>query len=156
MKKQFKTNSIVIKYLSVWSGVLMKDGKRSKAEKFLLHVLFVLKQISLQVKGVPGNINLIVQKAIENAMPVVSTKTLKKSGRSVQVPVLVKSKRRVRCALVWITDTARANSRFKHNLAIAFAIELIRASRGLGGAIDKKIELHRKAYRQRAFSRGRV
>lgn len=140
----------------MWAGILMKNGKKSKSEKFLLRVVFILKQISLQVKGLSGNTSVIVRKAIENAMPIVATKTLKKSGRSVQVPVLINSKRRLRYALLWLTEIAKSNSRLRTNLALAIAIELIRASKGSGGVIDKKIELHRKAYRQRAFSRGRV
>jgi small subunit ribosomal protein S7 len=71
-------------------------------------------------------------------------------GATYQVPIEVRPDRRVTLAFRWIIQYARA--RKEKNMSDRLASELVNASRGEGGAVKKKDDVHRMAESNKAFA----
>jgi small subunit ribosomal protein S7 len=74
-------------------------------------------------------------------------------GAAYQVPVPVKTVRGSSLALRWLTTEARKrpNKDF-HTFADKLAAEILDASKGEGGAVQKKITAHKMAEANKAFA----
>jgi len=70
-------------------------------------------------------------------------------GATYQVPVEVRSERRLSLAMRWIITAAR--SRSGRPISEKLFQELLEASRGQGAAVRRREELHRMAEANRAF-----
>ena len=87
--------------LAKFINVIMKDGKKSVAEKITYGALASVSEN----KG--GNGLEIFQKAIENISPMVEVKSRRVGGATYQVPVEVRAERRVALAMRWLVEAAR-------------------------------------------------
>jgi len=123
---------------------VMKDGKKSTAEKLVYSALDKIKEIT---KGDPM---LVFDKALENAMPLLEVASKRVGGANYQVPREVRPERRFILALRWIIGAAR--SKKGKGMADKLAEELIAASKNEGAAIKKKLDMHRMAEANRAFA----
>jgi len=123
---------------------IMKDGKKTKAQKIFYAALNLIEQRTGQ------NPLDVFQKAIRNVMPTLETRPRRVGGAVYQVPMEVRPRRRVSLAIRWIVLNAR--EREGKSMAEKLADELIDASRGEGGAVRKKEEVHRIAEANRAFA----
>jgi len=123
---------------------VMKDGKKSTAEKL---VYAALEKIKAQTKEDPM---LTFDKALENAMPLLEVASKRVGGANYQVPREVRPERRFVLALRWIIGAAR--SKKGKPMADKLAEELIAAAKNEGNAIKKKLDMHRMAEANRAFA----
>jgi len=123
---------------------VMKDGKKSTAEKL---VYGALDKIKATTKEDPM---VIFDKALENAMPLLEVASKRVGGANYQVPREVRPERRFILALRWIIGAAR--SKKGKPMADKLAEELIAASKNEGAAIKKKQDMHRMAEANRAFA----
>jgi small subunit ribosomal protein S7 len=71
-------------------------------------------------------------------------------GATYQVPVDIRSERRLALALRWLLQSARA--RRGRTMADRLAAELIEAANNQGNTIKKKQDTHRMAEANRAFA----
>ena len=124
---------------------LMKDGKKSVAEKVFYKSLDILKA--------DGDPLQLFETAINNVGPRTEVKARRVGGASYQVPQEVRGERRVSLAIRWITEAARArsNSEF-HTFAEKLAAELKDAARNEGAAVKKRDTVLRMAEANKAFS----
>lgn len=147
-------NIFVIEAIKKLIGLLTKQGKKAIAEKQVIELLVLLKCVLVKINYPIKNPVIIYKKAMHNLLPLVEVKSFKKSGRVIQIPVLIKPAKQIRYALGWLLEVAR---KVKTSERIWLLVqELLKASKGKGLAIQKKMDLHRKAYKQRAFSRHKV
>ena len=123
---------------------VMKDGKKSTAEKL---VYTALEKIKAQTKEDPM---LVFDKALENASPLLEVASKRVGGANYQVPREVRPERRFILSLRWIIGAAR--SKKGKPMADKLAEELIAASKNEGAAIKKKQDMHRMAEANRAFA----
>jgi small subunit ribosomal protein S7 len=123
---------------------VMKDGKKSTAEKVLYAALDRVKE---QTKEDPI---VIFEKAMQNAAPLVEVASKRVGGANYQVPREVRPERRFVLGCRWILAAARAKK--GQPMAIKLADELIAASKNEGSAIKKKLDTHRMAEANRAFA----
>lgn len=130
--------------LSRFINYIMKDGKKSTAERI---VYGALDAIQKETKQEPI---AIFEKALENAAPVVEVTARRIGGANYQVPREVRPDRRFILAARWIIDAAR--SRKGKPMAQKLAEELIAAAKNEGAAIKKKQDTHRMAEANRAFA----
>jgi small subunit ribosomal protein S7 len=130
--------------LTKFINVIMKDGKKSVAEKITYGALDAVAES----KG--GNGLEIFQKAIENISPLVEVKSRRVGGATYQVPVEVRAERRVALAMRWLVDAAR--KRGEKSMGKRLAGELADAYEGKGTAVKKKEDIHRMAEANKAFS----
>ncbi|HKJ66591.1 MAG TPA: 30S ribosomal protein S7 [bacterium] len=92
----------------------------------------------------------VFEKAIDNASPILEVKSRRIGGATYQVPIEVDRARKKALAMRWILSSCRntIGNRMPENLAE----ELIAASRGEGGAVRKKEDVHRMAEANKAFA----
>ena len=123
---------------------VMKDGKKSAAEKVVYGALDRVKE---ETKQDPIS---IFEKAIQNASPLVEVASKRVGGANYQVPREVRPERRFILGVRWIIAAARAKK--GKPMAHKLAEELIAASKNEGAAIKKKLDTHRMAEANRAFA----
>ena len=124
---------------------VMRDGKKSTAERVVYGALEKVKEIS---KEEPLT---IFEKALENAAPMLEVRSRRVGGANYQVPTEVRPERRFALSVRWIIGAARAK-KGKGGMATKLAEELIAASKNEGNAIKKKQDMHRMAEANRAFA----
>ncbi|HHB12253.1 MAG TPA: 30S ribosomal protein S7 [Chromatiales bacterium] len=131
--------------LAKFINALMKDGKKSVAEKI---VYGALDQIA---ERKPGADSLeVFTKALENVRPVVEVKSRRVGGATYQVPVEVRPQRQMALAMRWIVEAARKRS--EKSMVNKLAGELLDASESRGAAIKKREDTLRMAEANKAFS----
>jgi small subunit ribosomal protein S7 len=130
--------------ISVFIGALMKMGKKSTAERSLYSALDNIEKKT----GQPGI--EVFHKALNNVKPVLEVKSRRVGGATYQVPVEVRSDRRVALAVRWIITYSRA--RGEQTMADKLASELIAAANNEGSSIKKKEDTHKMAEANKAFA----
>jgi small subunit ribosomal protein S7 len=133
-------DSAVTKFMNC----IMIDGKKAVAETIVYGAFDV---ISDRTREDPVR---VFRAALENCEPVVEVKSRRVGGSTYQVPVEVRSERRVALAMRWIIQNAR--QRGGKSMREKLANELIEASHNRGGAIKKKEDVHRMAEANKAFA----
>ena len=123
---------------------LMQRGKKSLAET-ILYDAFDLIEKDTQKPGLE-----VFKKAIDNVRPILEVKSRRVGGATYQVPVEVRSSRRMALAIRWIISYARA--RKEHSMAEKLAAELIAASKKEGASVKKREDTHRMAEANKAFA----
>ena len=123
---------------------VLKDGKKSIAEKIVYSALDVIEQKTKR-KGIE-----VFEEALRNVMPVIEVRPRRVGGATYQVPVEVRADRRVSLALRWIVTNAR--KRAGHTMIEKLAGELIDAANNTGASIKKKEDTHRMAEANKAFA----
>lgn len=132
------------KLVSRFISVILKDGKKSTAERAFYGALDILKEKT-------GSDPLKVFKtAVENVKPLLEVKPRRVGGATYQVPMEVRPHRKVALALRWIVDYSRG--RKEKTMREKLAGELLDAYNNTGSSIKKKEDTHRMAEANRAFA----
>jgi small subunit ribosomal protein S7 len=124
-------------------NMVMKSGKKSIAEKIVYGAMDVIGEKSSEPLA-------LVEKALANVAPAVEVKSRRVGGATYQVPVEVRSSRRMALAMRWVIESAR--KRGENTMPRKLAAELMEASESRGGAVKKREETHRMAEANKAFS----
>jgi small subunit ribosomal protein S7 len=124
-------------------NMVMKSGKKSVAEQIVYGAL----QVIGEKHAAPIE---LVEKALGNVAPAVEVKSRRVGGATYQVPVEVRSTRRVALAMRWLIEAAR--KRGETSMPRKLAAELLEASENRGGAVKKREETHRMAEANKAFA----
>jgi small subunit ribosomal protein S7 len=125
---------------------LMKDGKKTIAQKVFYDALEILKK---QEK----NPIETFEKAIANIEPRQEVKARRVGGANYQIPIEVRGERKMSLAIRWIIAAAKARSNKEyHTFAEKLAAELLDAMENKGEAIKKKDVMHRMAEANKAFA----
>ena len=123
---------------------ILTQGKKSVAEKIVYGALSIAED-KTKHSGVE-----VFEAALRNVMPLVEVKPRRVGGATYQVPVEVRSDRRVALAMRWIVTNAR--KRAGHTMMEKLAGELIDAANNTGASIKKKEDGHRMAEANKAFA----
>jgi len=123
---------------------VMRRGKKSVAEGIVYDCFDMIEQKTGQ-RGLD-----VFRKAIDNVRPALEVASRRVGGATYQVPIEVRSSRRLALAMRWITLYARQRS--EHTMAERLANELMMAARGEGPAIKKKEDTHKMAEANKAFA----
>jgi small subunit ribosomal protein S7 len=133
-------NLIVAKMINV----LLIQGKKSKAQKIVYEALKLVEE----KVGKPALD--VFKQAVENARPLLETKSRRVGGATYQVPVEVKPDRGSTLALRWMRDFARG--RKGQPMQDKLAAEIIDVYNKTGSTIKKREDVHKMAESNRAFS----
>lgn len=123
--------------------VLMR-GKKSVAEKIVYGALGIIEDKTKR-SGVE-----VFEEAMKNVMPLVEVKPRRVGGATYQVPVEVRSDRRVSLALRWIVTNSRKRS--GHTMVEKLAGELLDAANNTGASVKKREDGHKMAEANKAFA----
>ncbi|HSS08166.1 MAG TPA: 30S ribosomal protein S7 [Rhodanobacteraceae bacterium] len=124
-------------------NMVMQSGKKSVAEKIVYGALEAIGEKNAEPIS-------LVEKALSNVAPAVEVKSRRVGGATYQVPVEVRSSRRMALAMRWVIEAAR--KRGENSMPRKLAAELIEAAENRGGAVKKREETHRMAEANKAFS----
>ena len=130
--------------LAKFVNILMLDGKKSVAEKIVYDALNTIES-----KGNAEPVETFKQ-ALENIGPQVEIKSRRVGGSTYQVPVEVRSDRRVTRAMRWIIEASR--KRGEKGMKLRLAGEVLDAVQSRGTAFKEKEETHRMAEANKAFA----
>ncbi len=130
--------------LSRLINYVMKDGKKSTAEKIIYSALDEIKKTT---KEDPV---LVFEKAVKNASPLLEVASKRVGGANYQIPREVSAERQFILALRWIIGAAKSQKGKPMHKKLA--AEIIAASKNEGTAIKKKQDTHRMAEANRAFA----
>ncbi len=123
---------------------VMYDGKRGVAQKIVYGAFEIVQEKT-------GNDPLeMFEKAMENIMPVLETKSRRVGGSTYQVPMEVRPERRSTLGLRWLTTYARARN--ERTMRERLAGEIMDAVNETGGAVKKREDVHKMADANRAFA----
>ncbi len=123
---------------------LMRKGKKSTAEAILY------RSLDLIGKKIEEEPIKVFEKAIDNVKPVIEVKSRRVGGSTYQVPVEVRSGRRLALSIRWVINYAKARS--EKTMEGKLAGELMDAANNRGAAIKKKEDTHKMAEANKAFA----
>jgi len=126
---------------------VMQRGKKNTARRI------VYEAIDGLIKKVGGDEKKgyeLFEKAINKVKPSVEVKPRRVGGSVYQIPVEVRFNRALALSLRWIIQAAA--SRSDKTMGQRLANELMEASEGRGNAVKKRMDVHRMAESNRAFS----
>jgi small subunit ribosomal protein S7 len=124
---------------------IMKDGKRSTAERILYGAFGIVQQ---KVKD--RDPLEVWKQAVDNVKPLVEVRSKRVGGANYQVPVEVGPKRQRNLAFRWILESARGKK--GKPLRASLAEELVAAYNKEGGAYLKRENTHKQAEANKAFA----
>jgi small subunit ribosomal protein S7 len=123
---------------------IMKDGKKSVAEKIVYSAFEVIKR---DTKQDPRH---VFNKAIKRVAPLVEVRGKRVGGANYQVPFQVRGERRFNLACRWMIGAAK--DRKGKPMAEKIAFEITEASKGEGSAVKKREMVHKMAEANKAFA----
>jgi small subunit ribosomal protein S7 len=130
--------------LAKFVNILMLSGKKSVAESIIYQAL---ESIRKKKNSDPME---VMEKALDNVSPYVEVKSRRVGGATYQVPVEVRTVRRVTLAMRWIIDAARLRN--EKSMVYKLAAELADAAENRGSAVKKREDTHRMAEANKAFA----
>ena len=123
---------------------ILVSGKKSVAEKIVYGALEAIEE-KTKHKGID-----VFEEALRNVMPLIEVKPRRVGGATYQVPVEVRSDRRISLALRWIVTNSRKRS--GHTMIERLAGELLDAANNAGASVKKKEDGHKMAEANKAFA----
>ena len=139
---RFKSN-LVQKLINV----VMESGKKNIARTIVYEAFDV---ISRKTDGDERKAYQLFERAIDKVKPAVEVKSRRVGGGVYQIPVEVRFDRALALTYRWLINSAA--ERNDKTMGKRLAAEILEASEGRGNAMKKKLEMHRMAEANRAFS----
>lgn len=139
---RFKSN-LVQKLINV----VMDSGKKNIARTIVYEAFDV---ISRKTDGDERKAYQLFERAIDKVKPAVEVKSRRVGGGVYQIPVEVRFDRALALTYRWLINSAA--ERNDKTMGKRLAAEILEASEGRGNAMKKKLEMHRMAEANRAFS----
>ncbi len=126
---------------------LMWDGKKSVAFK----VFYDAMEIVEEKKNDDEKSALEIWKdALSNVMPHVEVRSRRVGGATFQIPMQIRPDRKVSMAMKWLINFAR--KRNEKSMAQKLAAEVLAAAKEEGAAVKKRVDTHKMAEANKAFS----
>ena len=123
---------------------IMYDGKKGVAQKIVYDAFATVEAKSGE------NALEQFQKALDNIMPNLEVKSVRRGGSNYQVPMDVRPERRQTLGLRWLVTYSRARS--DKRMSDRLANEILDAINNTGAAVKKKDDTHRMAEANKAFA----
>ena len=123
---------------------VMLDGKKGVAQKI------VYDAFALVEEKTGANALEHFQKALNNVMPELEVKAVRRGGSNYQVPMEVRPERRQTLGLRWLVNFAR--QRGERTMSERLAAEIMDAVNSTGGSVKRKDDMHRMAEANKAFA----
>ncbi len=127
---------------------MMLDGKKSVAFKVFYDAMDIIE--SKKVEGEEKTAVEIWKDALSNVMPHVEVRSRRVGGATYQIPMQIRADRKVSMAIKWLIGYAR--KRNEKSMAQRLAAEVIAASKEEGAAVKKRVDVHKMAEANKAFS----
>ncbi len=126
---------------------MMWDGKKSVAFKVFYDAIDIVEE----KKNDDEKTALEVWKdALSNVMPHVEVRSRRVGGATFQIPMQIRPDRKISTAMKWLIMFAR--KRNEKSMAQKLAAEILAAAKEEGAAVKKRVDTHKMAEANKAFS----
>jgi small subunit ribosomal protein S7 len=125
---------------------LMLDGKKSTAFRIFYDAIDIIEEKS----GDEENALEIFKKALVNVTPHVEVRSRRVGGATFQIPMPIRPDRKISMAMKWMISYAR--KRNEKSMALKLASEILAAEKEEGASVKKKVDVHKMAEANKAFS----
>ena len=134
------------KLVTRFVNTMMMSGKKTIAFKIFYNALDIVEK-----KKTDDETCLDTwKKALSNVMPQVEVRSRRIGGATFQIPMQIRSERKISMGMSWMIKFAR--KRNEKSMADKLANEILAAYKEEGAAMKKKTEVHRMAEANKAFS----
>lgn len=128
-------------------NMLMLDGKKSVAFKVFYDAIDIVEQR----KEDPEQNGLeLFKEALTNVMPHVEVRSRRVGGATFQIPMQIRPDRKISMAMKWLIKYSRARN--EKSMAQRLASEILAAAKEEGAAVKKRMDTHKMAEANKAFS----
>ena len=128
---------------------MMMHGKKNLAYKVFYDALDIVSE-----KNEEANALEVWKEALTNVMPHVEVRSRRVGGATFQIPRQIRPDRKVSQAMKWMILYAR--KRNEKSMAQRLAGEIMAAAKEEGAAYKKRVDTHKMADANKAFSHFRV
>ena len=128
---------------------MMIHGKKNVAYQIFYDALEIISE-----KNEESNALEVWKEALTNVMPHVEVRSRRVGGSTFQIPNQIRPDRKVSMAMKWMILYAR--KRNEKSMAQRLAAEILAGSKEEGAAYKKKVDFHKMAEANKAFSHFRV
>jgi small subunit ribosomal protein S7 len=129
----------------------MWDGKKSVAFKIFYDAMAIVEE----KKNDDEKTALEIWKdALSNVMPHVEVRSRRVGGATFQIPMQIRPDRKISTAIKWLISYSR--KRNEKSMAQKLAAEILAAYKEEGAAVKKRVDTHKMAEANKAFSHFRA
>ena len=126
---------------------LMWDGKKSVAFKIFYDAMDIVEEKKTDEEKTALE---IWKEALSNVMPHVEVRSRRVGGATYQIPRPIRADRKVSMAMKWLISYTR--KRNEKTMALKLANEVLAAAKEEGAAVKKRVDTHKMAEANKAFS----
>jgi small subunit ribosomal protein S7 len=124
---------------------LMFDGKKSTSYSIFYDAIDIISEKSEEADGLEQ-----WKTALTNVMPHVEVRSRRVGGSTFQIPQQIRPERKISMAMKWLIGYSRARN--EKSMAAKLAAEIMAAAKEEGAAVKKRMDVHRMAEANKAFS----
>ena len=128
-------------------NMMMWDGKKSVAFKIFYDAINIVEEKNTDEEKTALE---IWKQALSNVMPHVEVRSRRVGGATFQIPMQIRPDRKVSTAMKWLIGYAR--KRNEKSMAQRLAAEILAAAKEEGVAVKKRVDTHKMAEANKAFS----
>ncbi|QBA64867.1 30S ribosomal protein S7 [Muriicola soli] len=128
-------------------NMMMWDGKKSVAFKVFYDAIDIVeeKKTDEEKSGLE-----LWKDALSNVMPHVEVRSRRVGGATFQIPMQIRPDRKISTAMKWLISFSR--KRNEKSMAQKLAAEILAAAKEEGAAVKKRVDTHKMAEANKAFS----
>ena len=126
---------------------LMWDGKKSVAFKVFYDAIDIVNEKKTDEEKSALE---VWKDGLSNLMPHVEVRSRRVGGATFQIPMQIRPDRKVSMAIKWMISYAR--KRNEKTMAQRLAAEILAAAKEEGAAVKKRVDTHKMAEANKAFS----
>jgi len=123
----------------------MYDGKKSTAYAIFYEAIDLVSEKSGEANGLEQ-----WKTALTNVMPHVEVRSRRVGGSTFQIPQQIRPERKISMAMKWMIGYARGRN--EKSMAAKLAGEIMAAAKEEGAAVKKRMDVHKMAEANKAFS----
>jgi small subunit ribosomal protein S7 len=128
-------------------NMMMWDGKKSIAFKVFYDAIDIVEEKKNDDEKTALE---IWKEALSNVMPHVEVRSRRVGGATFQIPMQIRPDRKVSTAMKWLISYSR--KRNEKSMAQRLASEVLAAAKEEGAAVKKRVDTHKMAEANKAFS----
>ena len=126
---------------------LMWDGKKSVAFKVFYDAMDIVEAKKTDEEKTSLE---LWKDALSNVMPHVEVRSRRVGGATFQIPMQIRPDRKISTAMKWLISYSR--KRNEKSMAQRLAAEVLAAAKEEGAAVKKRVDTHKMAEANKAFS----
>ncbi len=128
-------------------NMMMWDGKKSVAFKVFYDAIDIVEQKKTDEEKTGLE---LWKDALSNVMPHVEVRSRRVGGATFQIPMQIRPDRKISTAMKWLINFSR--KRNEKSMAQKLAAEILAAAKEEGAAVKKRVDTHKMAEANKAFS----